>query len=500
MTNLASIAIDTAERIPDAIAYKLDDTEVNWQAVDEGSARVAGLLKEKGFEPGDRVGIMLPNVPYFPIAYYGILRAGGTVVPMNVLLKGREVKFYLEDPGAKLVFAWHDFADAAEKGAEEAGAEVILVKPGEFEQLLGDAEPEREVVDRDESDTAVILYTSGTTGQPKGAELTHDNMRRNAELSHRLFGTSDDDVVLGALPLFHSFGQTCCMNACAVAGATMTFIPRFDPAKALEIIERDTVTVFLGVPTMYNAMLNDKSREERDTSSLRICGSGGSAMPGELMRGFEKAFDCKILEGYGLSETSPVASFNHPDKERKIGSIGTPIEGVEMKLVDDDGNDVEQGEVGEIVIKGHNVMKGYWNKPDATDEAIVDGWFHSGDMGKIDEDGYFFIVDRKKELIIRGGYNVYPREIEEVLYEHEAVLEAAVIGVEDESMGEEVGAAVVLKEGQDVSADDLKAYVKDEVANYKYPRKIWFVDELPKGPTGKILKREIEVPEEAKTG
>jgi long-chain acyl-CoA synthetase len=418
---------------------------------------------------------------------------------MNVLLKGREVSYYLGDSGAKLLFAWHDFAEHAEAGAAEAGAECILVEPGEFEQLVGAHEPDRELAERGADDTAVILYTSGTTGQPKGAELTHDNMLKNAQVSQRLFGLSDDDVVLGALPLFHSFGQTCCMNACAVAGATMTFIPRFDPAKALEIIERDKVTLFAGVPTMYNAMLNSDAREQHDHSSLKLCASGGSAMPGELMRGFEKAFGCKILEGYGLSETSPVASFNHPDKERKVGSIGTPIEGVEMKLLDDDGNEVEQGEVGEIVIKGHNVMKGYWNREEATEEAIVDGWFHSGDMGKVDEDGYFFIVDRKKELIIRGGYNVYPREIEEVLYEHEAVLEAAVIGVEDESMGEEVGAAVVLKEGQDVSADDLKAYVKDEVANYKYPRKIWFVDELPKGPTGKILKREIEVPEEAKT-
>jgi long-chain acyl-CoA synthetase len=500
MTNLASIAVDTAERIPEAIAYKLDDTEIPWQVVGGGSAHVAGLLKAKGLEPGDRVGIMLPNVPYFPIVYYGILRAGGTVVPMNVLLKGREVRFYLEDPQAKWLFAWHDFADAAETGASEAGAEVILVKPGEFEQLLGEAEPAPEVVERDGSDTAVILYTSGTTGKPKGAELTHDNMLNNAQVSRNLFETSEDDVVLGALPLFHSFGQTCTMNACAVSGATLTFIPRFDPAKALEIIERDKVTMFSGVPTMYNAMLHDDSRDQRDTSTLQQCTSGGSAMPGQLLRGFEKAFDCIVLEGYGLSETSPVASFNHPDRERKVGSIGTPIEGVEMKVVDDDGNEVEQGEVGEIAIRGHNVMKGYWNQPDATKEVLDDdGWFRTGDMAKVDEDGYFFIVDRKKELIIRGGYNVYPREIEEVLYEHEAVLEAAVVGVPDEAMGEEVGAAVVLKQGEDVSADDLKAFVKNEVAGYKYPRKIWFVDELPKGPTGKILKREIEVPEEAKT-
>jgi long-chain acyl-CoA synthetase len=280
------------------------------------------------------------------------------------------------------------------------------------------------------------------------------------------------------------------------SGAMMTQIPRFDPDKALEIIERDNATIFQGVPTMYNAILHSEKRGDFDTSSLRACMSGGSAIPEELMRNFEEAFDTKILEGYGLSETSPVASFNHLDRERKPGSIGTPIEGVEMKLVDDDGNDTPKGEIGEIVIKGHNVMKGYWRREEATAEAIKDGWFHSGDMGKIDDDGYFFIVDRKKELIIRGGYNVYPREIEEVLYEHPAVQEAAVIGVEDEKMGEEVGAAVVLKKGEDVSESDLRSFVKDQVASYKYPRKIWFADELPKGPTGKILKREIEVPQE----
>jgi long-chain acyl-CoA synthetase len=273
-------------------------------------------------------------------------------------------------------------------------------------------------------------------------------------------------------------------------------LPRFDPDKALEIIERDRATIFQGVPTMYNAMLHAESREERDTSTLRLCMSGGSAMPEELMRRFEEAFDCIILEGYGLSETSPVASFNHPGRERKPGSIGTPIEGVEMKVVDDDGREVPRGTVGEIVIKGHNVMKGYWNRPDATDEAILDGWFRTGDMAKVDDDGYFFIVDRKKDLIIRGGYNVYPREIEEVLYEHPAVQEAAVVSVPDEKLGEEVGAAVVLKAGEQLEPDELRSFVKERVASYKYPRRVWFVDELPKGPTGKILKRAIEVPEQ----
>jgi long-chain acyl-CoA synthetase len=496
--NLASILTETAERHGDRTAVKLDDVEVTYEMLNEGSGRVAGLLKERSLEPGDRVGIMLPNVPYFPIVYYGILRAGGVVVPMNVLLKGREVEFYLDDPGAKLLFAWHDFSEPAEKGADAAGAECILVKPGEFEELLGQADPVPEVDDREADDTAVILYTSGTTGKPKGAELSHANLRKNCTTAASTLGEiSEDDVALGALPLFHSFGQTCTMNACVCNGATLTMLPRFDPEKALEIIERDRVTIFQGVPTMYNAMLHAEGREQSDTSTLRLCMSGGSAMPAELMKSFEEAFDCMILEGYGLSETSPVASFNHPDRDRKPGSIGTPIEGVEMKVVDDDGNEVEQGEVGEIMIRGHNVMKGYWDRPDATEEAITDdGWFHSGDMAKVDDDGYFFIVDRKKELIIRGGYNVYPREIEEVLYEHPAVQEAAVLGVPDEKMGEEVGAAVVLKKDEEVDADELKSYVKDEVASYKYPRKVWFVDELPKGPTGKILKREIEVPEE----
>jgi long-chain acyl-CoA synthetase len=315
-----------------------------------------------------------------------------------------------------------------------------------------------------------------------------------------LSSISEDDVLLGALPLFHSFGQTCGLNGGMKAGATLSMIPRFDPAKALEIIQRDGVTIFQGVPTMYTAMLNLDGKDQYDVSTLRLCVSGGSAMPVEVLRGFEEAFGCKVLEGYGLSETSPVASFNHPDRERKPGTIGTPVEGVEMKVVDDDGKDVAQGEVGEIVIKGHNVMKGYWNREEATAEAIKDGWFFTGDMGRIDEDGYFAIVDRKKEMIIRGGYNVYPREIEEVLYEHEAVQEAAVIGVPDENMGEEVAAVVVLKEGQSVDEATLRDFVKGEVAGYKYPRRIHFVDELPKGPTGKILKREIEVPDTVEAG
>jgi long-chain acyl-CoA synthetase len=492
--NLASLLTESAARDGERIALKLDDTEVSYGLLNEGAARVAGLLKAKGVGPGDRVGVMLPNVPYFALCYYGALRLGAVVVPMNVLLKGREVGFYCTDPESKVLFAWHDFAEAAEAGAAEAGTDLVPVKPGDFEQLLAGAEPFREVVDRDGSDTAVILYTSGTTGTPKGAELTHDNLRSNCATSQDLHETGPDDVILGALPLFHSFGQTCALNATILGGGTLTLLPRFDAGKALEIFERDKVTVFMGVPTMYGAILNHPDRERYDLSGLRICVSGGASMPVELMRGFEQAFDCMILEGYGLSETSPVASFNHPDRERKPGSIGTPIRGVEMKVFDENDREVPAGEVGEIVIRGENVMKGYWNRADATADAIRDGWFHTGDMARVDDDGYFFIVDRKKDMIIRGGYNVYPREVEEVLYEHPAVREAAVVGIPHAEWGEEVGAAVALKDGEQISAAELQAYVKEQVASYKYPREIWFVDELPKGPTGKILKREIETP------
>jgi long-chain acyl-CoA synthetase len=493
--NLATILTDSAARDPDAVAIKLDDIDLTYRLLDGATAHMVGLLAERGIEPGDRVGIMLPNVPYFAVCYYGVLRAGGVVVPMNVLLKQREVAFYLRDPEAKLLLAWHGFAEDAQAGAQEAGVECLLVEPGEFEHLVGSAPPRVEVADADDADTAVILYTSGTTGTPKGAELTHSNLRRNCEISCGMFGLGAEAVTLGALPLFHAFGQTCGLNATIAGGGTLTLIPRFDPGKALEIIARDRVSVFEGVPTMYNAILHHPGAESFDTSTLEICVSGGAAMPVEVMHGFEEKFGCKVLEGYGLSETSPAASFNHPDRERKAGSIGTPLEGVEMKVVDDEGHDLPSGEVGEIVIRGHNVMKGYWNRPDATAEAIRDGWFHTGDMAKVDEDGYFFIVDRKKDMIIRGGYNVYPREIEEVLYEHPAVREVAVVGVPHDELGEEVGAAVALKDGADATPDELRQHVKAQVAAYKYPRYVWLVDDLPKGPTGKILKREIERPQ-----
>jgi long-chain acyl-CoA synthetase len=418
---------------------------------------------------------------------------------MNTLFKSGEVGYQLQDCGAKLLFAWDTCAEAAQAGAMHAGANCVLLDAGELDSLLPTLTPMAEPVQRHRSDTAVILYTSGTTGKPKGAELTHYNLSQNAGVARRLFGITDQSTVMGVLPLFHAFGQTCGLNASVLAGARLTLVTRFDATKVLSVIERDRVTLFEGVPTMFNALLNHPERKKYSLASLRLCVSGGAALPEEVHRNCEAAFDCIIVEGYGLSETSPVASFNRPDALRKAGSIGVPIEGVEMKVVGEDGREMPQGQVGEIVIRGHNVMKGYWNRPEATAAAITpDGWFHSGDLARVDENGYFFIVDRKKDLIIRGGFNIYPREIEEILYSHPAVREAAVVGVPHPELGEEVGACVALNPGYTISAAQLRTFVKEQVAAYKYPRHIWFVNELPKTATGKILKRAIEVPDLAR--
>jgi long-chain acyl-CoA synthetase len=490
VVNLADSLVHAATAYADRPAVKLDDVELSYAQLDQASQHIAGLLAARGVGPGDRVGIMLPNVPHWGVLYYGVLRAGAVAVPMNPLLKEREVAYYLGDSGANLLFAWHGFGAEAQAGAKLADAEAILIEPAGFLELLGSAAPVSGTVDRDGSDTAVILYTSGTTGQPKGAELTHDNLTRNVEVGLGLLNATADDVVFGGLPLFHVFGQTCGLNAAVKAGSCLTLLPRFDATKTLEILQRDKVTIFQGVPTMYVALVNHPNRADYDLSALRVCASGGAAMPVEVMTSFEKAFGCVVLEGYGLSETSPIASFNVPER-RRPGSIGIPVPGVEFRIVDDAGNDVADGEPGEIAIRGHNVMKGYWGKPEATEAAIKDGWFHTGDVARRDEDGFYFIVDRKKDMIIRGGYNVYPREIEEVLYEHPAIAEAAVIGMPHAELGEEVAAVVALKPGASATPDELRDYVKGKVAAYKYPRRVEIVDALPKGPTGKILKREI---------
>jgi long-chain acyl-CoA synthetase len=440
------------------------------------------------------------------IAYYGALMAGCAVVPLNVLFTPDEIAYHLDDSDTVALVAFEMFLDQARAGFNRVPSckHLILAKANPADvsapegainmtALIGTSDPIAEVPATSPDDTAVILYTSGTTGRPKGAELSHFNLFYNADYTaNRLVMDDDVPVALVTLPLFHSFGQTCLMNAGIVRGGTAVLMPRFDPGQAFELIQKYRVNLFAGVPTMYFALLHHPEAHKYDVSSLKHCMSGGAAMPVEVMRAFDEKYGVNILEGYGLSETSPVASFNVPDRKKKPGSIGLPLWGVEFKLIDDAGNTItETGKPGEICIRGHNVMKGYYKRPEANREAIVDGWFKSGDIATRDEDGYYFIVDRKKDMIIRGGFNVYPREIEEVLYAHPAIQEAAVIGVPDDKMGEEVKAIVALKKDRQATEADLMAYCKEHLAAYKYPRTFEFRAELPKGPTGKILKRSL---------
>jgi long-chain acyl-CoA synthetase len=523
MTNLSSLLEGTAEAHPDRTAVVLGDTRLTYAQVDAAANQVANLLVSRGIEPGDKVALSCPNLPYFPIVYYGILKAGATVVPLNVLLKAREVAYHLDDSRAVAYFCFEGTPELpigaeGHKGFEQADgcehfflitADPAAESPIEGAQTLGQAlkgqSPVFETRQVDADDTAVILYTSGTTGQPKGAELMHRNMISNALVSDALFGADADnpDTLLCVLPLFHSFGQTVIMNAGFAFGGTVVLLPRFEAGAALALMEKEHITFFAGVPTMYWGLLGALDDSGVDVKkladTLRVAAAGGSALPVEVHKEFERRFGVTILEGYGLSETSPVASFSMFGEPARDGSIGKPIPGVEMKLINPEPGvreDLRDGEdpehmIGEIAIKGPNVMKGYFGRPDATAEAIVDGWFRSGDLGRKDADGWYYIVDRSKDMIIRGGYNVYPREIEEVLLTHPDVSLVAVIGVPDEAHGEEIKAVVIRTDGATVTEGELVAWAKEQMAGYKYPRIVQFVDALPMTATGKILKREL---------
>jgi len=520
--NLSTLLEDSAERFPDREAVVLGDMRLTYARVNAAANQVANLLVERGVRPGDKVALSCPNLPYFTVVYYGILKAGASVVPLNVLLKGREVAYHLGDAEAKAYFCFEGTPDLpiAEEGhagfGQADGCEHFFVitadptadSPIEGTETMGAAgggQPQTfETIETDEDDTAVILYTSGTTGQPKGAELRHRNMRDNALAGKDLFDADAErpDTFLCVLPLFHSFGQTVIQNGAFAFGGTVVMLPRFEAKAALAAMAKEKVTFFAGVPTMYWGLLGalDSAQSELGVdvqtlaANLRVAAAGGSALPVEVHKEFQERFGVTILEGYGLSETSPVASFSPSGQPARPGSIGMPIPGVEMKLIDDDWNEVEDGPdaVGEIAIKGHNIMKGYYNRPEATDEAIQDGWFRSGDLGKRDADGWYSIVDRSKDMIIRGGFNIYPREIEEVLMTHPDVSLVAVVGVPHERHGEEVKAFVIRNEGAAVTEDELVAWGKEQMAAYKYPRIVVFVDDLPMTATGKILKRELD--------
>jgi long-chain acyl-CoA synthetase len=515
MLNLSVVLEDSARECPDRTAVVLGDLRMPYSLVDTLANQVANLLSSRGIGKGDKVALACPNLPYFPVVYFGILKAGATVVPLNVLLQSREIAYHLRDSEAKALFCFEGtselplgerghaaFREAVPTGehasdffllpatpfATESGIEGVQTlwnaldgRPGEFETVA--TAPD---------DTAVILYTSGTTGQPKGAELSHQNMLMNAIVSDEMFQLAGDDVFLATLPLFHSFGQTVIMNAGFRRRATLVLVPRFEPAAALTLMRDEGVTLFAGVPTMYWAMLTSIHADGTEVpTTLQTAVAGGASLPVEVLKDFEKTFSVPVLEGYGLSETSPVASFNQPGRPTKAGTIGTPVWGVEMKLVGPAWNTVEGEGPGEIAIRGHNVMKGYHNRPEATEEVMKDGWFRTGDIATRDADGYYSIVDRAKDMIIRGGFNVYPRELEEVLMTHEAVSLAAVVGVAHPAHGEEIKAYVILKGGAVVTEESLIDWCRHNMAAYKYPRAVEFRESFPMTASGKILKREL---------
>jgi long-chain acyl-CoA synthetase len=513
--NLSMLLEDSARRHPDRDAVVLGHTRLSYAQTDAMANQVANLLVSRGIRPGDKVALSCPNLPFFPVIYYGILKAGAVVVPLNVLLKGREIAYHLGDADAKAYFCFQgtpDLAMAAEgkKGVDDAsGCEhffVVMADPSapssvEGAETLGQAlqgqSPEFESVSTAETDTAVILYTSGTTGQPKGAELSHSNLVMNAVTSNRLFGADPafHERHLVTLPLFHSFGSTVQMNAGFSVGSTLVLLPRFDAAQAVALLDKEQITFFAGVPTMWWGLLqalNDDVDVKKIADNLRIAVSGGASLPVEIIKQVKERFGVQVLEGYGLSETSPVATFSDPGRDPRPGSIGIPIWGVECKLIDPEWNEVKgTDEVGEIAIRGHNIMKGYYDRPEATAEVMRDGWFRSGDLARRDEDGFYYIVDRAKDMIIRGGFNVYPREVEEVLMTHPDVSLAAVVGVPHDSHGEEIKAFVILNEGASTTGQELVEWSKEQMAAYKYPRMVEIADQLPMTATGKILKREL---------
>ncbi len=500
---IASILAESAIRHADRTAVVLGDLRLTYAQLWSHAKQYAAVLREKGVGPGDKVAILLPNTPHFPLTYFGALALGAVAVPVHALLKSEEIQYVLEDSGAKVLVCAAPLLGEGAKGAELAGVPVLAVMDGgdatieRIDNLAFEVQPIEAIEQREPEDTAVILYTSGTTGTPKGAEITHLNVTMNVLASATYsFDIGPDDVVLGCLPLFHTFGQTCCMNTAFFVGASVVLLPRFDGKQALELLEKEKCTIFMGVPTMYVGLL-EAAKTSDIRPKLKSALSGGAALPIPVLEQFTEVFGTQVLEGYGLTETSPVATFNQVSFEPKPGTVGKQIWGVEVEVakaeVDERIELLPIGELGEIVVRGHNVFKGYLNKPEATAAAIVDGWFRTGDLGTKDEEGYVSIVDRKKDMVIRGGYNIYPREVEEALLRHPAVAQVAVFALPDPQYGEEVSAAVVLDPaGGEITAKELSEWAKSKLAAYKYPRRIFFTDAFPLGPSGKVLKRELQ--------
>ena len=513
MLNLAVLLEESARRYGLREAFIHQNQRLTYAQVNAAANQVANVLTDLGVKPGFKIALTCPNLPIFPQVYFGILKTGAVLVPLNIMLKHAEIAYHLRDSQAAFFLCAQDLpglpmcTEGYAAFREVDGCRNFLVinltadtaSPLQGIRSLGRLMEGRsaafETIQTHADDSAVILYTSGTTGQPKGAELSHFNMFYNAVICRDLLGTRAHDIQLIVLPLFHSMAQTVMMNSGLYAGASAVLMPRFDPLAALETMEKEKVTIFGGVPTMYWAILHSLEAHavniQKIKKNLRICGSGGASMSANIKERFENIFETQILEGYGLSETSPAVCFTHRNQKWKAGSIGTPVWGVEVKIADAQDRAVPTGDAGELLVRGHNVMKGYYRQPEATAQVMRSGWFHSGDIARMDEEGYIFLLDRLKDMINRGGQNIYPREVEDVLLTHPAIAQAAVIGVPDEAFGEEVKAFVVLKEGADLNADQIIQWTKEQMASFKHPRQVEICPSLPLNAAGKILKKEL---------
>ena len=506
LLSLAAVLAEPAWRQPDKTAVIQGAERLSYAELWAQARGQAAAIRELGVQPGDRVALMSPNVFDFPRSYYAILAAGAVVVPVHMLLTPEEISFILRDSGAKLLIAHAIRAEDAIKAAALADVPVRLVGPIPAEAPLpkladdvAGVEPLTTYVSRQPEDPAVVIYTSGTTGKPKGAVLTNLNMVMNATVNgFDCLNTVKEDIALGCLPLFHIFGQTVSMNTIFRTGATVVFQPRFEPNEAIDLMLEHDINTFHGVPQMYLALVQaGKARREAGGTlpKLKIAVSGGAALPVSVLEAFNATFDADIMEGYGLSETSPTATVNQPSIGTRAGTVGHAIWGVEVEVakaeIEERIEFVPHGELGEIIVRGHNVFAGYLNNPEATAAAMVDGWFRTGDLGTKGDDGFVTIVDRKKDMVLRGGFNVYPREVEETLLRHPAIRDVSVIGLPDEVHGEEICACVILEDGASLTAEELIEWSKEHLAKYKYPRRVEFVTEFPLGPSMKVLKREL---------
>ncbi|WP_430787765.1 fatty acid--CoA ligase family protein [Virgibacillus flavescens] len=505
--NLSNQLTEITKQSPEKPAYVFEGKSTTYKELDGAITKFASRLRDLGYEKGDHIALVVGNSPYYVIGLYGALRLGAVVIPINPLYTASEMTYILKNGDVKAVITMDILMEKFEAMAEqlssvehyiscESGKDIsfdeysILPKMKSFSKLVAEGSLNFDAPSLEEDEVAIILYTSGTTGNPKGAMLTHKNLFSNAKDVADYLTISSDDRVIAALPMFHVFCLTVALNAPLMNGGTILIVPSFSPQEVFRIAKEEIATVFAGVPTMYNYLLQSMNGYEDCFSTIRLCISGGASMPVALLKQFEQSFQVSISEGYGLSEASPVACFNPLDRPRKPGSIGTSISNVENKIVDEFGEEVPVGEVGELIVRGPNIMKGYYKMPEETSHALKDSWLYTGDMARMDDEGYFYIVDRKKDMIIVGGFNVYPREVEEVLYTHPSISEAAVVGTPDSNTGEAIISFVVSKDPS-LKEDILIEFCKSHLAKYKVPKSIEFLDELPKNTTGKILRKNL---------